>query len=73
MCFKFERDYNVPIAGKVRPKYDSCAWNKLCSKITCPLFYLFSSEIRHFKCHVKPDMHSSSSVLLEKGTALILY
>lgn len=22
-------NYNVPIAGEVRPKYDYCAWNKL--------------------------------------------
>lgn len=54
-----------PLADKVRPEYDSCAWNKLSSEITLVFLFLSRSGGECLVLNVHGTvMHSSRSVLL---------
>lgn len=41
-----------PLADKVRPEYDSCAWNKLSSEITLVFLFLSRSGGKCLGLHV---------------------
>lgn len=54
-----------PLADKVRPEFDSCAWNKLSSEITFVFLFLSESGGKCLLLNVHSTvMHSSCSVLL---------
>lgn len=47
-------DWNVPLTGKAKPKYDFCALNKLCSKISYHIFLWKKAVSFTFKCATLP-------------------
>lgn len=55
----------LPLADKVRPEYESCAWNKLSSEITLVFLFLSKSGGKCLILNVHSIvMHSSHSMLL---------